>query len=122
MACRIAICDDVRAYRELLTIAFSVEHDIEVVGEAATGEEAIELVRREQPDVLLLDVAMPKMDGLEALPQVVEAAPATRVIMLTGFARAELRERALAGGAFGYLEKGATPRELADAVRSACAT
>jgi CheY-like chemotaxis protein len=119
---RIGICDDVPAYRRLLSIALGIEPDLEVVGEAATGEEAVELVRATRPDVLLLDVAMPDVDGLEALPRVRAASPGTAVIFVSGFTNDDLRMRALSGGAFRYLVKGVTPQEIAQSVREAART
>jgi DNA-binding NarL/FixJ family response regulator len=116
VSCRLVICDDYATLRAVLVIAFSAEPEIEVVGEAASGIEAIEVVRREQPDVLLLDVAMPDMDGLEALPHVLDASPGTRVVVLTGFSNEALKERLLAEGASLCLEKGLTPQELAAAI------
>ena len=122
MTIRIGICDDVAAYRRLLSIALGIEPDLEVVGEAATGEEAVELVRATLPDVLLLDVAMPDVDGLEALPRIRAASPETAVIFVSGFTNDDLRMRALAGGAFRYLVKGVTPQEIAQSVREAART
>ena len=87
--CRVAICDDVADFRQLLTLMLSRAHDLEVIGEASNGIEVIELVRAQAPDVLLLDVAMPVMDGLAALPRVHEVSPKTRVILLTGFGSGE---------------------------------
>ena len=91
------------------------------MGEAADGFEAIELARRVQPDVMFLDIAMPIMDGIEALPKIRVASPSTRVIVLTAFASSSIRSRALAAGAVEYLEKGATPAIMIDAARRACA-
>ena len=116
-ACRLAICDDVEAFRRLLSIVFELEPDIEVVGQAGDGQEAIDLVASTPVDVLLLDLAMPTMDGLEALPKLRAASPDTRVIMLTGFGTREIRERALAAGADRYLEKGIMPDEILAAIR-----
>ena len=116
-ACRLAICDDVEAFRRLLSIVFELESDIEVVGQAGDGQEAIDLVASTPVDVLLLDLAMPTMDGLEALPKLRAASPDTRVIMLTGFGTREIRERALAAGADRYLEKGIMPDEILAAIR-----
>jgi DNA-binding NarL/FixJ family response regulator len=115
--CRLAICDDVEAFRRLLAIVFELEHDIEVVGQASDGQEAIDLVSSTPVDVLLLDLAMPTMDGLEALPKLREASPGTKVIMLTGFGTTEIRDRALAAGADRYLEKGITPDTILAAIR-----
>lgn len=96
---------------------FELEPDIEVVGQAGDGQEAIDLVASTPVDVLLLDLAMPTMDGLEALPKLRAASPDTRVIMLTGFGTREIRERALAAGADRYLEKGIMPDEILAAIR-----
>ena len=92
-----------------------------VVGQAENGRDAVEVVRSQQPDVVLLDVAMPVMDGMEALPLIRTAAPRSRVILLTGFSNDEFQQRAMAGGAVAYLEKGTRPALLLDAVRAACA-
>lgn len=114
---RIAICDDVAEFRRVLELLLEVEHDFTIVGQASNGREAIELVTKVDVDVLLLDVAMPIMDGMEALPHVVEASPATSVIMLTGFGTAAKRRRAKELGAAGYVEKGLAPNALIDAIR-----
>ena len=117
--CRVAICDDVATFRQLLTTIFKWEPGFEVVGEAANGREAIELAVRTQPDVMILDIAMPIMDGIEALPEILKAAPGTRVLILTAFGSERIRAQALRAGASGYLEKGATPTALVAAVRAA---
>ncbi len=100
-------------------VVFRWQDGFEVVGEAANGKEAVELARRTQPDVMLLDIAMPVMDGLEALPHITEVAPSTRVVILTGFSSSTIRARALAAGAVGYLEKGASPAAMIEAVQKA---
>jgi DNA-binding NarL/FixJ family response regulator len=117
MPIRLAICDDNDTYRTMLRLVLGLESDIELVGEASDGNAAIELVTRERPDVLLLDLAMPKMDGLEALPLIREASPATDVIMLTGFTSTNFRNRATALGAAEYLEKGCEMRVMLDTIR-----
>jgi len=81
--------------------------------------EAVKLTRRQKPDVLLLDVAMPEMNGIEALPHIRNRDIDTRVIMLSGFSDPDLKTRALAPGAFSYLEKGATPAQITDAILNA---
>jgi DNA-binding NarL/FixJ family response regulator len=118
--CRVAICDDVAEFRELLTLMLTRAHDLQVVGEASNGIEAIELVRAQAPDVLLLDVAMPVMDGLAALPKVREVSPNTRVILLTGFASERVRQEATQAGVALCLEKGARPDLVVEAIRSVC--
>lgn len=117
--CRIAICDDVPTFRQLVSAVFRWEPGFEVVGEASNGQEAVDLARRLRPDVMFLDIAMPVMDGMEALPKIREASPSTRVIVLTGFGSASIRSRTLADGAVAYLEKGATPAEMIQAARDA---
>lgn len=115
--CRLAICDDVATFRQLLTLLFGLESDFEIVGEAANGREAIDVVESTRADVLLLDLAMPVMDGMEALPHIRQASPDTKVVMLTGFGSAAMQEQAAQLGAVAYLEKGLAPAELIRAVR-----
>lgn len=117
--CRIAICDDVATFRQLVSAVFRWEPGFELVGEASDGQEAVDLARRLRPDVMFLDIAMPVMDGMEALPKIREASPSTRVIVLTGFGSASIRKRTLADGAIAYLEKGATPATMIQAARDA---
>jgi DNA-binding NarL/FixJ family response regulator len=121
MACRIVVCDDQPAFRQLVTMVLGLETGIEIVGEAADGVEAIEAVRMHTPDVLLLDVAMPNMDGLEALPFILEASPATQVVMVTAFGSESIRERAMVAGAAAFIEKGLDVTELVAQVTQICA-
>ena len=118
MSFRIALCDDNHAFRRLIQLLLEMEPDVDVVGDAANGKEAIELVQEHRPDVLLLDVAMPIMDGIEALPHVRAASPQTRVIMLSGFSSAAIREQATAAGAELFVEKGSDLKEIIAAIRS----
>jgi DNA-binding NarL/FixJ family response regulator len=120
--CRIVICDDQAPFREVLRLMLEVEDGFEVVGEATNGRDVIEVVRELQPDVLLLDVAMPVMDGLEALPYVRAAAPDTAVVVLTGLASEAIRQRALDAGARLVVVKGTDAHELAGLVLEACAS
>src|SRR5437867_7991060 len=83
---RVVLVDDAAEVRQVVAMQLSVTEQFEVVGEGATGRDAIELVRQLTPDLLLLDVSMPDMDGLEALPAVAQASPETRVVMFSGFA------------------------------------
>jgi DNA-binding NarL/FixJ family response regulator len=118
--CTVVVCDDQAAFRRLVTIVLGLESGIEVVGEASNGHEAVTLAEELQPDVLLLDIAMPEMDGLEALPHVREASPATQVVMLTGLTAANVRERALAAGASAFIEKGIDIDDLGNQVFEIC--
>lgn len=117
--CRVAICDDSTALVRLLELTLSVEDGLEVVGTAGDGLEVVDLCARTTPDVLLLDVAMPLRDGIEALPHVREASPDTTVLVYTGFASEEVRQRAIDAGAWGLLLKGGSPVELAAKIRQA---
>jgi DNA-binding NarL/FixJ family response regulator len=113
---RVVVCDDQPAFRTIVSTVLGLEADVEVVGEAADGRQAIELVVRLMPDVLVLDIAMPVMDGLEALPHIRSASPGTKVVMLTGVANDGVRKRALDGGAALFLEKGTDIDEVVRAV------
>lgn len=117
-ACRLALCDDSAALVRLLQLVFEVEPGIDVVGTAADGIEVVELCARTRPDVLLLDVAMPRRDGIAALPHVLEASPETKVLVYTGFASDSVRRQALENGALDVVLKGGSPVELAAYVRA----
>lgn len=100
------LCDDVPELRALLRYGLEEDEQLRVVGEAGNARDAIDAIGSLQPDVVLLDLSMPGMDGLEALPLVRSAAPAASVIVFSGFAADRMREPALALGASRYLEKG----------------
>jgi DNA-binding NarL/FixJ family response regulator len=114
---RVLLCDDLQQIRLLLRTEMSLEPDIEVVGEAADGAEAIRLAGEAQPDVVILDLTMPVMDGLEALPRIREVAPGARVIVLSAHETEEMGPRAEAAGASLYLEKSVSTQEIVEAVR-----
>ena len=119
-SCTVVVCDDQEAFRRVVAIVLGLETGIEVVGEAGNGREAVSLVEMLQPNVLLLDIAMPEMDGLEALPRIREASPATQVVMLTGLTSASVRERAIAAGANAFIEKGIDIDKLGTQVVEIC--
>ena len=114
----VVIADDHPVVRQGLRTFLELQVDLEVVGDAGDGREAVELVAQLVPDVVLMDVVMPNVDGLEALRQIRETSPATSVIVLTSFADDEKIFRAVKAGAAGYLLKDAAPREIAAAIRA----
>jgi DNA-binding NarL/FixJ family response regulator len=119
MTIRVAVADDQALVRSGFTMLLSVEPDIEVIGEASNGSEAVALAAREHPDVLLMDVRMPVVDGLEATRRITSdaALASTRVVILTTFDLDEYVHEALRAGASGFLLKDTLPAELLHAVR-----
>jgi len=116
---RVVVCDDVGELRALVRAQLEAEGDIAVVGEAGDGVATMRLIEDERPDLVLLDLSMPDMDGLEVLASLREAAPETRVVVFSGFVAGPLGRRAVALGAYDYVEKGAPAEELRRAVRAA---
>ena len=116
MADSVLIVDDHPLTREALS-ALLMQHGFSVVGEAADGEEAIGLARRLQPNLVLLDLSMPGLPGLEALPRLREAAPQCEVVVLTASGTEENLLSAIRGGAAGYLLKSEPPGRIADFLR-----
>ena len=114
---RVVIAEDQAMVLGALAALLETEGDIEVVGRAANGEDALSIVRDKKPDVLLTDIEMPKMTGLELAAAVKREALPTRVIILTTFARGGYLRRALETGASGYLLKDSPAEQLANAVR-----
>jgi DNA-binding NarL/FixJ family response regulator len=119
MTIRVLVADDQALVRSGFTMLLAGEADIEVVGEAGNGAEAVALVASEQPDVVLMDVRMPVMDGLEATRRITqdESLAATRVVILTTFDLDEYVHEALRAGASGFLLKDTLPVDLINAVR-----
>jgi two-component system, NarL family, response regulator LiaR len=116
---RVLIADDHAVVRQGLRTFLDLQDDIEVVGEAADGEEAVAAAGAAAPDVVLLDLVMPVLDGIGALRRLREVAPAARVIVLTSFGEDERLFTALRAGAVGYLLKDSEPAELVKAIRTA---
>jgi NarL family two-component system response regulator LiaR len=115
---RVVIADDHEVVREGLRGFLALQDDIEVVGEAADGEEAVAAVAHLEPDVALIDLVMPQVDGLEAIKRIRALSIATRVIVLTSFADEDKMLPAVRAGAVGYLLKDVDPRELVAAIRT----
>jgi DNA-binding NarL/FixJ family response regulator len=116
---RVLIADDHRLFAEALEAVLSTEQRIEVVGRAADGEEAVELARRLEPDVVALDISMPVMDGFEAAIQLEQLERPPAVLMLTGSNAPEDVDRARRVGVKGYITKDAIAASLVDAILAA---
>ncbi len=116
----VVIADDQRLFAEALEAILSTDARISVVGRAADGRAAVDLAREHQPDVILMDLELPVMDGIEAAEKIRDVVPGTRVIVLTGSAAAQDVSRARSAGAAAYVTKdqiaGDLEREILDAV------
>ena len=117
MTVRVLLADDQDLVRAGFRMILETQPDVEVVGEAGDGVEAVAATRRLQPDVVLMDIRMPNLDGLQATRQVVAARSGSRVVILTTFDLDEYVYQALTAGASGFLLKNAPPERLIDAVR-----
>lgn len=112
MAIRVLIVDDVAELRAVFRIMLEADGRFEVVGEAADGHEAIELAGRLRPDVVTLDLAMPGLDGLRAIPMLHEAAPGLRILVLSGFETGRLAREAIERCATAFISKGVAPETI----------
>lgn len=115
---RILLVDDQQLIRLGFSLVLGAENDLDVVGEASNGAEAIHLAATLRPDVILMDVRMPGLDGIEATRRIVAANPDSRIIILTTFDLDEYAFGALRAGASGFLLKDALPNELTSAIRA----
>ena len=118
---RILLVDDQHLIRAGLRMLCEAEHDLEVVGEAENGREAVALAERLSPDVVVMDLRMPGVDGITATGRILAARPATRVMVLTTFGDDDHLYPALTAGACGFLLKDAPPAELLSGIRRAAA-
>src|SRR5215210_1610832 len=117
-AITVLVADDHAIVRQGLRTYLELQPDIQVVGEAADGRQAVEMVRNLVPDVVLMDLVMPNMDGVEATRAVTSMSPSTRVIVLTSFSEDEQVFNSIKAGAQGYLMKDVLPQDLARAIRT----
>lgn len=118
---RLFVCDDAEDLRMLVRYAVEDDPGLEIVGEAADGDAGVAGVAASLPDVVLVDLSMPRVDGLEAIPRMLRAAPAARIVAMSGFAADRMERLALEAGAAAYLQKGADLDALLDVVRRAAA-
>lgn len=118
--CRVVIADDTPDIRMLLRWSLEPDERFEIVGEAANGAEALALLSDNEVDAILLDLAMPVMDGLQAIPQIKSHSPDTRIVVLSGFDQESMADEALSRGADVYLEKGVAVSEVAAVLADVC--
>lgn len=113
---KVLIADDHALFREGLRMLLTQESEIQIVGEATQGDEALSMAEALEPDILLLDIRMPKVDGLTVLPKIREKSPRTKVLILSAFFDDDLIIEAMQNGAKGYLLKEATYKDLIKAI------
>ncbi len=109
---RVLLADDVPDIRGLLRLAIERDGRFQVVGEAGDGEEAVRFAAELTPDLVVLDLAMPKMDGLQAIPRIRKKVPGVRILVFSGFEAARIAAKAIASCADAYIEKGTSLKEL----------
>jgi DNA-binding NarL/FixJ family response regulator len=115
----VLLADDIDRIRQVLREVLELDGRFEVVAEASDGREAIRLAARERPDAAVIDVDMPYLDGIEALPAILADSPATRVVVLSSYDSREMAERAMRAGAIAYVEKGSAASRLTETLAGA---
>ncbi len=118
--CRVLLADDTPEIRMLVRMALELEGSFDVVGEAADGAEAVSLAGDFRPDAIVLDLAMPVMDGLEAIPQLKLKMPQLKILVLSGFQASRMEAEAIAAGADAYLEKGEPASKIVMLLKELC--
>jgi NarL family two-component system response regulator LiaR len=116
-AIRILVADDESVVRDGVVTILSFQPDMKVVGEAENGIKAVEIARQVKPDVILLDLMMPKQSGLESIPKIKNVSPESRILVLTSFDESDLVYQSIKAGALGFLLKDATRVQLLQAIR-----
>ena len=120
MRCRVLVADDHRIIREGLHSLIEKEKDLELVGMAESGRKALQMARKLKPDVVIMDIAMPDLNGIDATIQIVDEVPGVKVIALSMHSEKQLIHRMLRAGATGYLLKESAFEELTKAIRIVC--
>jgi DNA-binding NarL/FixJ family response regulator len=118
---RVLLCDDAEGFRALMRVSLEDDPSIEIVGEAADGEAGVDAAAELQPDVVLLDMSMPRMGGLQAIPKMRRRAPRTSIIGLSSLSAARMAAPSKEIGAHSYLEKGTELAEIRAAIHDAAA-
>jgi len=118
---RILVVDDHNVVRDGIVQIIALQSDMQVVGEAGDGIEAVELTRQTRPDVVLLDMVMPRQDGLATIPQLLAVAPEIKILVLTSFSESNRAYQAVRSGALGYMLKDITRTQLVQSIRDVAA-
>lgn len=119
---RVVLVDDTEEIRRLLRMTLEVDGRFRIIDEAADGVTAVRIASEKQPDAVILDLAMPVMDGLQAIPEIRKGAPDAKILVLSGFDARQMTYEAMARGAHGYVEKGGDLNDLATMLVSLCAS
>ena len=114
---RLLVVDDQTVVREGLAAILANYPEIEVIGQASDGNQALAIVKQAKPNVVLLDLVMPGLDGLATIPKIREVSPSSRILVVTGFAESDRVYQAIKAGALGYILKDATREQLVQAIR-----
>jgi DNA-binding NarL/FixJ family response regulator len=120
MKTKVLLVDDHKMFRDGLRVLINAEPGMEVVGEAVDGRDAIDVARSVAPDVVVMDLSMPRMNGIEAMRHLIKDRPQVKVIILSMYSSGPLVQSVLAAGASGYVLKGSEFAELASEIRRAC--